>query len=235
MAIYKSATTTIHDPLPKDNLVLREDFKKLEGTKTPVALITLPENIDIKIENGELNIYNDGNFESAKESHCIFDTSLITTIKLLDKNGIDVKLISAKYALLPSLFLQDFSSTSFHNIQVDESPYELSHIVNENCFYAKHLISDISHQVIKMSEHIGANDYDLPYYNVSDGKLYTETQHTAQSIVGLVKLRINRFYLCIQPNKIYPAYDVFDKCFDTSKTVRRAAISYNAQIRNASR
>lgn len=48
----------IHDPTKRGDLVLHDQFKTFEGREIPVAIIDIPKDIDFKIENGAVKIYN---------------------------------------------------------------------------------------------------------------------------------------------------------------------------------
>ena len=235
MANKQLTRQTIHDPRPIDQVVLKEDYDKMYLDEYPVAEILLPDNMDMQVIDGVLKIMIDTNGSQAVHSNCLFDKPLFDVLKYIDSFGIQAKLMKARHGLYPSIFLSDISSSVFTSIQADSQPFDISQIMAGNCFYAKNMITDIDRKVVFAQEQFGDSMLDCKYINTSGQDVFTDKHYLDGVVSLLVRVRVKRFYLCVKTSKYLPFHKVQESCFNESSQVRKAAIAYNAKVRNANK
>ena len=226
---------TIHDPRPIQTLVSKEDYAEMSLSEYPVVEIQLPDNTDISIRDGVLSIIKFNGTELVKQSVCLFDKPLFDIVRYIDAFGISAKFLSAIHGLYPAIFLNDIDQQISKQVIAESSPFNLSEIILQNCFYAKNMITDIKRSVIFAQESLDDNMLDCKYINVSGDDVFTDKHYSEGQVSLLVNVRVKRFYLCVKKNKYLPMHTVQETCFNESSSVRKAAIAYNAKVRNANK
>ena len=225
----------IHDPSPVDSMVVKEDYAIMSMDEYPIAEVILPDNVDISIQDGVLKLsVKDGDSVTTSD-YCLFDKPFFDTVRYIDSFGVSVKLMSARNALYPQIFISDFQQSIFKQVHVESQPFNLQEVVAENCFYAKNLITDISRKVILAQEQFGDTTLDCKYIKSIGDDVFTDTNYSDGIIQMLIHVRVKRFYICIKQTKYLPLHKVQETCFNESSSVRKVAIAYNAKVRNANK
>ena len=225
----------IHDPKPVDQLVIKEDYSSMQPDEYPIAEVVLPDHIDMSIQGGVLTMSVFSNDDVQKFTHCLFDKPFFDTMRYIDSFGVNIKLLQARCAMYPQIFLQDLQQSIFKSVTADNSPFSLQEVVTENCFYAKDILTDIKRTIVNQSEQYGDNQLDCKYIKVNGDKVFTDKHYTYGEVKLLVQIRTNKFYLCVKKTKYLSMHSVQETCFNDSSSVRKVAIAYNAKVRNSNK